>query len=437
MWLLPLLSRVSSLALRTFYRLTVAGERVPAEGPALLVANHPNSLLDPATVVAVAGRPVRFLAKAPLFSDPAVGWLVRGAGSIPVYRAMDDPTRMASNVDAFRAAHAALAEGDAVGIFPEGLSHSEPSLAPLKTGAARIALGAAALLGGPFPIVPVGLVFRRKERFRSEALVLVGEPVAWGDLWAAGTEDRRAVDELTERIAEALREVTVNLERWEDAPLVEWAAEVYAAERRMERHPAARVDRLREAAEVLARLRREERGEWREIAREVQRHGRILRALGLRPADLRSTPRVRAAAGWTLRQAAFFLVAAPVAALGAALFRLPYRVTGVLEARSRPAHDVRATYKLLMGAVLHLAWVLLLAGGAWVVWGWEAGVAALVALPLLGAAALAVRERWEEAVLDARRFFQLRRRRDVVAELRERQREIYLRLEALRAGMEV
>ena len=70
--------------------------------------------------------------------------------------------------------HDALASGAAVALFPEGISHSEPSLAPLKTGAARIALGAAPRAGGAFPIVPIGLVFRAKEIFRSEAHASVG-----------------------------------------------------------------------------------------------------------------------------------------------------------------------------------------------------------------------------------------------------------------------
>jgi 1-acyl-sn-glycerol-3-phosphate acyltransferase len=71
---------------------------------------------------------VRFLAKAPLFSDPKVGWLVRGAGAIPVYRRVDDPTLTGQNVDMFRAVYEELSEGAAIGIFPEGESHSEPSL---------------------------------------------------------------------------------------------------------------------------------------------------------------------------------------------------------------------------------------------------------------------------------------------------------------------
>lgn len=78
------------------------GERVPRDGPVLLVANHPNSLLDPMLVAAAARRPVRFLAKAPLFTDKRVGWLMRAVGAIPVYRRSDDPAQMERNEEMFR-----------------------------------------------------------------------------------------------------------------------------------------------------------------------------------------------------------------------------------------------------------------------------------------------------------------------------------------------
>ncbi|HKP76600.1 MAG TPA: 1-acyl-sn-glycerol-3-phosphate acyltransferase, partial [Longimicrobiaceae bacterium] len=219
-WLLPAFSALSRNALKLFYRLTLSGDEVPRAGPVLLVANHPNSLLDPAMVAAVARRPVRFLAKAPLFEMKLIGLLVKGSGSIPVYRAQDNVGSPEQNQDTFRAVWTALGEGAAVGIFPEGTSHSEPSLVPLKTGAARIALGAAARTGGAFPILPVGLSFRDKAIFRSDALAVVGDAVAWDDLAPLGPEDRDTVRELTRRIDEALRDVTLNLERWEDRPLV-------------------------------------------------------------------------------------------------------------------------------------------------------------------------------------------------------------------------
>jgi hypothetical protein len=81
-WLLPAFSALSRNILKLFYRLSLSGEGVPERGPVLLVANHPNSLLDPAMVAAVARRPVRFLAKAPLFGHPGLGWLVKGAGAL-------------------------------------------------------------------------------------------------------------------------------------------------------------------------------------------------------------------------------------------------------------------------------------------------------------------------------------------------------------------
>ena len=136
-WLLPFFPEFSKLATTTFYRLGIAGGKVPAEGPVLLVANHPNSLMDPALVAAVAGRPVRFLAKAPLFTDPMVGWLVRGSGAIPVYRRADDEAEVAKNEDSFRAVYSVLAEGAAVAIFPEG-HQPQPALA----GAAQDGRGA-------------------------------------------------------------------------------------------------------------------------------------------------------------------------------------------------------------------------------------------------------------------------------------------------------
>lgn len=136
---MPLLSE---LAVRSYYRVTVAGARLPVTGPVLVVANHNNSLVDPGLVAAMAGRNVRFMAKSPLFTHPLIGWLIKGVGSVPVYRQQDDPTKISQNLDSFRDVHKVLAEGDVVGIFPEGISHSMSRLAPLKTGAARIALGA-------------------------------------------------------------------------------------------------------------------------------------------------------------------------------------------------------------------------------------------------------------------------------------------------------
>jgi glycerol-3-phosphate O-acyltransferase / dihydroxyacetone phosphate acyltransferase len=421
MWLLPAFPALSRMALGTFYRLRFDGVAVPVRGPVLLVANHPNSLLDPALVSAAARRPVRFLAKAPLFSDPVIGWLIRGAGAIPVHRKQDDPTQMARNADAFEAAHAALAGGDAVGIFPEGVSHDEPSLAPLRTGAARIALGAARLHGSDFPIVPVGLVFREKGVFRSEARIVAGATVSWSELAPAG-ETADAVRDLTARIDAALRAVTLNLERWEDAPLVETAEAIWAAERGGAAGDAEQLRRLEAGTRRLAELRRSGGGDWDPLARRIVHHGRLLERLGLTPAQLHGDPGVLDAAAWALRRfpvANAFALAAGVA--GAVLFWPPYRVTGLVARRLNPEPSVLSTTKLLVGIPTYLLWVVLLALAVGAAWGPAAGVASVLVLPPFAVATLHLRERWVEGRREVRRFVLKRTRGPVIAELRARQ----------------
>ena len=255
MWLYPALPMVAKAAVRSYYRVTVAGGRVPSEGPALLVGNHNNSLIDPALVVLAADRPMRFLAKAPLFVHPMIGWFIRGVGSVPVYRVQDDPTKVGQNADTFRDAFTALAQGDAIGIFPEGVSHTGSQLVPLKTGAARIALGAAARIGQAFPIVPIGLVIPDRETYRSEVHVIIGTPCVWDDLALRGVDDPEAVRELTARIDEAMRAVTLNLEDWEDAPLVHAAEAVWRAEVGATAEPAAALDRLQRITAALRAMR--------------------------------------------------------------------------------------------------------------------------------------------------------------------------------------
>src|SRR6267142_4467018 len=133
------------LALRVYFRrIEVTGlENVPRDTPVIFVLNHPNALVDPAFLLCLAPRRVAFVAKAPLFRMPVIGSLVRALDSLPAYRPQDKGQDVNRNIETFAAARVLLARGIAIGICPEGVSHDEPRLKPLKTGAARIALAAA------------------------------------------------------------------------------------------------------------------------------------------------------------------------------------------------------------------------------------------------------------------------------------------------------
>ena len=176
-----------------FQRVEVRGrEHLLENGPILVVSNHPNTLMDPILVGMLWRRPLSFLAKSPFFRG-ITGVVLRAAHAVPLYRKEDleskngdkpaetltETERDARNEEAFRASFELLGgRGGALLIFPEGSSILERRLRPLKTGAARIALGTEARYywAARLNIVPVGLNYADAQRFRSRVFISVGAP---------------------------------------------------------------------------------------------------------------------------------------------------------------------------------------------------------------------------------------------------------------------
>ncbi len=152
-----------SLALPLFYRVKVNAPAAEPEGPVIFVCNHPNGLIDPALVFVITHRRVTFLAKAPLFKLPVIGWILKGLEALPVYRKQDDPTQMRGNEGTLEAARTALVKGRAITIFPEGRSHSEPMLARAEDRRRPHRPGRRAR-GSPGAHRPGGLHLRREAR---------------------------------------------------------------------------------------------------------------------------------------------------------------------------------------------------------------------------------------------------------------------------------
>src|SRR5687767_4623275 len=224
----PAVRLLARVTCRLFYRIDCVGAP-PASGAALLLPNHANALLDPAIIWATAGRDVRFLAKSTLF-DGLLRPIVRGAGAIPVYRKLDQGVDTSRNAETFAAVERALVDGEAICIFPEGISHSAGRLAPLRTGAARMTLGAERR-GASVQLVAVGLNFDRKTAFRSRVTLLFGRPFSAGDLVAGEPDDQAAVRRVTERIAEEMRHLLVEADPEKDAAMVARRPEEHTSER--------------------------------------------------------------------------------------------------------------------------------------------------------------------------------------------------------------
>lgn len=206
-------------------RINLNISNIPKSGPTILVANHPVTFLDPLLVAAATRRPVHFLAKGAIFKNKLTRAIFKAFNMIPIYRAQDSLRDMSKNQDTFKYCYEHLEQGGLILIFPEGVSVTDRTIKSLKTGAARIALGAEQRndfkLG--VKIVPIGLTYEAPHQFRKDVLVNVGKPVLATDFKTDHEEnEKRAVREMTEEIRIRLTDLVLNVEEEENAVLVDF-----------------------------------------------------------------------------------------------------------------------------------------------------------------------------------------------------------------------
>ncbi|MCB0832380.1 MAG: 1-acyl-sn-glycerol-3-phosphate acyltransferase [Bacteroidetes bacterium] len=183
-------------------------------GPVLFVANHPNSIMDAFVLGVAIPRKVNYIGHAGLFSNPWSDRFLKSVGVIPVVRQGESSDKLADNTSSFEACYKALEEGQTIGIFPEGTSDMLRQVKRVRTGAARILLEAESRNGYQLGIrlVPLGLHFFSRSRFRSRVMINIGDPVELDSFFVLHQSDAAgAVQALTSRIQSEMEKLTVNI----------------------------------------------------------------------------------------------------------------------------------------------------------------------------------------------------------------------------------
>jgi glycerol-3-phosphate O-acyltransferase/dihydroxyacetone phosphate acyltransferase len=378
-----LLVRVLRAVLRLYFRrVEVTGvEDLPATGGGLLVAWHPNGLVDPALILTHVGRRVAFGARHTLFHWPGLGLLLRRIGTVPIYRALDthggDAARREANRRSLDALAGEVARGAFACLFPEGLSHDDSKPREIKTGAARLYYRARQLLpagAAPPAIIPVGLHYNRKRLFRSEAHVVFHPPLALPeplDVTPPSEEPeevtRARVSPFTAEIERVLHEVAHATEDWDTHLLLQRVRKLVRAERAVRagvdpgRPPV--VERTLGFARVRAGYRAllaRAPAAVATLRARVERYHRDLRALGMDDHQLDRAPRL--GSPWVatlllLQLIAVFVLLPPLLLAGYAINGVPaVLLWGLVRLVARERKD-EATLKLLFGLLLFpLAW---------------------------------------------------------------------------------
>ena len=344
-----------------FREIEVAGELPhPETGGRLFAANHVNGLVDPILVLTQAPCRISPVAKSTLWKIPGLRWLLDAADAVPIVRRRDVPGKSESDNEAVFARVAThLGTGGNILIFPEGTSHNEPHLLPLRSGAGRMLARAHGEPNAPsdgdragLTFQAVALEFDERDVFRSRSLVLFG-PVRR----VAEMPGQDLAKEITDVIRDDLSELLLEGSTWEERILLVRVAEMFAKDaddtslahlnqigRRIEqaRHVLARSspDEVRGIEErlraYLARLDTEETSD--EVVAGVARGT---------SSDLEQDRVARAAA---------MIATLPLALLAVVIYWLPYQLPRFVTRRLNGDPDVASTYKLGVGLVVYPVW---------------------------------------------------------------------------------
>ena len=242
------------------------------KGAGIIVSNHPNTLTDPLHVISRTPRLTFFLANASLYENPIANWLLQRLYTIPVYRpGKDSGKRQFDLEDSFAKCFAHLEKGGILYIAPEGGSDVGRRLQPLKTGTARILLGAEDRndfqLGTR--IVPAGLNYERASDCGSRLYLQVGEPLYTKEWKEAYRKDPvEAVQLMTQAMAERIQSLILNTEDDEQDQLL------YRLQAILQHDDPVKEDRhFHRSKELLAALqvwKKEQAAAYRQFAEQVE-----------------------------------------------------------------------------------------------------------------------------------------------------------------------
>ena len=365
------------MALRVFFkRIEVEGlENIPRTGPVLFLPNHPNALVDALIVLKNVPRPVSLTAKSTLGEHhPFMAYLMRKANVIRFHRKQDrelgaDRSR---NIKALDECMRRLKNEGAIIIFPEGQSHSDPGIRPFRWGAARLALDYTLSEDASVPlrIVPVGLHFPHKARFRSDVWVCFGEAVNVQE-WVEANPVSGA-EGLIAEMQDRVRGLTLNFEKRIDSILLIWVARVLVTGGmapepiwRKKKTVASHVALVKTIKDGYDRLKDTRPREVEDLKLRVARYRSELRELGIAPGEVYIKMSTWAAAAFIFREIGFLLVGLPMTAWGFVNHLVPYQLVRLFALKFAQEKDQVASNVVFPGVVVFPLFYIIQIAAAW------------------------------------------------------------------------
>ena len=353
--------------LKFFARLTVNGyfrsiyvkgkEHIPKEGPVIFVANHPSAFMDPILLGTEIHRKLYFLARGDIFKKQLAAVLFRMINMIPVYRKGETPGHAERNDRVFQKCFDHLSKGKSLMIFPEGNSKTERRLRPLKTGTARIALGAEALNNFSLnvTIVPIGINYSNPHDFRSDVFINFGEPINvshYKELFLA--DEREGVNALMEGIKSDMVNLLVIVHDNRMDELVQQIELLYRGILREDMGPGDKgYQDFQLSKDIVMALAYHIDNDPQRVAKFQENIKAYMN--GLKELDLRDTHMRKSRLNiGVLRSLFYFVMGFPLFLFGYSTNYIPYRLAGWVSSAIRLPKDFVGSIKIVAGMFIFL-----------------------------------------------------------------------------------
>lgn len=392
-----------------FRRLVFTGkkENVSKKRPVILAPNHRNALLDALMLVysSYHVKQVVFLARADIFKQKFMAWLLRGLRIMPVFRIRDGVDNLDKNNEIFDNAARVLKKNNPLALFPEGRHNSKQSLLPIQKAVPRIVLPTEASLDFELrsQIVPVAIYYRDVTAFLSDAYVTFGEPIEVSEYRELYLENQGlAINRLRQELEKRLQSMVVNI--WNDKYYDEYRLAIDLNGDRLaeELFPDRKDDFLQASLHIVRTLDglfENETGQFEEKIENFREAKRLLDENGLTSKDRLWKP---STAGNLFARFTALVLSAPLAFFGFINGIFPLLLNGKLKGLFKDKQFIpsaRYASGLFFVPVFDLIQSLLLGG---ITGNWLLALGYFFAMPLAFYFYLRWREWWRLATRDGK-----------------------------------
>ena len=438
--------KLCALTMKVFYRSyeVVGAESLPDNKGIILCANHVNALIDAAVLQASTDKNIRALARDGLFKNPFLKPILQMIGTVPIYRRETEQSDTSKNQDTFARCYELLAENQTLVIFPEGQSHSKSHVQEIKTGAARMALGAIQVNGEAPVVIPVGMTFSRQKRARTEVLVRYGSPI---DLNLPNDiSEYEAVYLITERVKKGIEAVTLNTQSWQDLDLVKRLEQFFSL--RTSKTESDEIDRLnknekkntdsnqprkklserfqalQQLIEVQDLLKLHEPEKIRSLMSKLRVFERLCRACGISDYHLAVKYQPLLLTLYTLRTLGIVFVGFPVALWGIINSIIPYLLTQFFTKKISKKVDQHDTTWVMLGMLFFGIFWGLQSNYIYKIFGFYWSLFYLSSIILSSALAINLKGEYQRTITNLKVFFLFVRKKNLREYLQTKRQEL-------------